>query len=750
MKKTKIFCTFFLFLFLLSFFNFHLVESAPTQDNTQGIYFDDFSDLSGLSLNEVSLSNESNLILSSISQEFFEDFTTTFYKDISTTANWDANLGKVFLSDDWIKMNGEVGYDNLSNNNDLSEYPQIQLDTNNYPYIVWQDNTSGNYEIYFTHWNGSNWVKMNGEAGYDNLSNNGGDSENPQIQLDTNNYPYIVWDDLNIYFTHWNGSNWVKMNGEVGYDDLSTYGSTGDYPQMRLDTNNYPYIVWTYYNNPPGNEEIYFTHWNGSDWVKMNGEVGYDNLSNNSGNSWGPQIQLDTNNYPYIVWDDKTSGNAEIYFTHWNGSDWVKMNGEVGYDNLTNNNLYCYYPQIRLDTNDYPYIVWQCDWIYFTHWNGSNWTKMDGTEGYDVLYGWSPNGQIHIQLDTNNYPYIVWEDGDWSYCDIYFTHWSRSTSALAQSTKINLEGVGVVGAVLTANASTTPETDISYQLSVDGGAHWVNVTSTEEYIFTTPGDDLRWRAVLTTTNASIIPEIDSLSISYSYYPTSTKQSVISSSITPSEVGAWDKIVVNNLLNGQAITYQVLDENGNLIPDSVLPGNSTGFSASDTSTTIDLLSLNGSDYSSIKVKADLSTSSSTTTPEILSWKAYWIKAKGNIDKTIALKDETINFDASDSIGSDLTYYWDFDSSDGLDWDNPDATGPVVSHTYSQPGGYTVTLRVKQGEHTAIDEKTFSITIQPESGSEANYPNSLILDVDKDILLANGEDISNLSALTLIEE
>jgi len=43
-------------------------------------------------------------------------------------------------------------------------------------------------------------------------------------------------------------------------------------------------------------------------------------------------------------------------------------------------------------------------------------------------------------------------------------------------------------------------------------------------------------------------------------------------------------------------------------------------------------------------------------------------------------------------SQLIYKWDFDASDGIDWDNPDATGPTPTHTYGDNGVYIVTLMV----------------------------------------------------------
>ena len=59
-------------------------------------------------------------------------------------------------------------------------------------------------------------------------------------------------------------------------------------------------------------------------------------------------------------------------------------------------------------------------------------------------------------------------------------------------------------------------------------------------------------------------------------------------------------------------------------------------------------------------------------------------------------------STDSDGSIVGYKWDWDSSNGVDWNNPDATGICQSHTYGSNGTYTVQLQVtddKGAENTA---------------------------------------------------
>ena len=82
-------------------------------------------------------------------------------------------------------------------------------------------------------------------------------------------------------------------------------------------------------------------------------------------------------------------------------------------------------------------------------------------------------------------------------------------------------------------------------------------------------------------------------------------------------------------------------------------------------------------------------------------------------------QTIQFDASDSYHVDpakeiVQYLWDFDASDGVDFDHPDATGVTASHAYGDLGDYTASLKVVDNSTPPrfdIGTYTVHITIPP---------------------------------------
>ncbi|HPV87113.1 MAG TPA: hypothetical protein PLC49_05960, partial [Caldisericia bacterium] len=68
----------------------------------------------------------------------------------------------------------------------------------------------------------------------------------------------------------------------------------------------------------------------GPEWVTAGGQsynATNGNVSNNSGRSWDPSLQLDPSGNPCIAWYDSTPANGEIFFARWNGSSWVNASG---------------------------------------------------------------------------------------------------------------------------------------------------------------------------------------------------------------------------------------------------------------------------------------------------------------------------------------------------------------------------------------------------------------------------------------
>ena len=84
------------------------------------------------------------------------------------------------------------------------------------------------------------------------------------------------------------------------------------------------------------------------------------------------------------------------------------------------------------------------------------------------------------------------------------------------SHKVNSTETNIARVTLTAvdntNSSTTRNADIRYYISNNGGAKWYRVKSGTPFNFTTFGNDIRWKAEMTSLSPAISPKLTSVSV----------------------------------------------------------------------------------------------------------------------------------------------------------------------------------------------------------------------------------------------
>jgi len=634
---------------------------------------------------------------------YAENFTTTTYKDTAnSTGKWDTALGQArLLGKDWVNM--EQTKDSAEEIAANSNGSDILFDSANNPYLVWAEDKIGHNEIYFKKWTpGVGWTKMDGTVGIENISN--GPGSMPQIQLDASNNPYIIWGSAgDIYFTKWTPAlnAWTKADGiTLGSENISNTTNAGQ-PQLQINSLGEPYMVWN--DGSTGTTDTYFSKWTpaANAWTKMDGITpGYDNLSNNPGETRGPAMRINSANIPLIVWEDFTTGQ-DIYFVKWtanpvlcapNSTCWTNMAGTVlGYENLSNDLDGSGNNHLLIDSLGNPYIIWSGSFIYFTKWTtglapgvcagGATacWTKADGaTPGRDNIGGIFFPSYQDFQLDNSKNPNIVWQDtgvggrtdiyfskwtpalNAWTYADgvtlgvenitndavdssyaklqltavdvplviwnywdaggggvgkVLFTKWTagvgwtkmdginpapdilyagsssvssvmeidsnnipyvifhdvlgvnwlrfikwlpvyNSTSTI-QSLNINTSSDFIASAKLSATQTLNGQT-IDYYLSNDGGVTWESVTSGVWHSFTSTGTDLRWRADLATSNPAVTPVIDDLALVY-------KTKTITCNLTPNNLQTGDTVTINAHVTFSATSvWAEIENNGTLL------------------------------------------------------------------------------------------------------------------------------------------------------------------------------------------
>jgi hypothetical protein len=285
---------------------------------------------------------------------------------------------------------------NVSNTTGNSVLPQIATSGNNV-YVTWQDNiTPGNSDIFFA-------VSNNNGTSFGspiNISNSAGGSDSPQIAAVGNNV-YVTWRDnitpgnSDIFFAVSNNNG-----GSFGTPiNLSNNAGSSITPQIAVSGNNV-YITWTD-NITPGNFDIFFAVSNNN-----GGSFGTPiNLSNNAGFSTQQQIAAVSNNV-YVTWTDLTPGNNEIFFA-------VSNNNGTSFGtpkNISNSAGSSEQPQIAVSGNN-VYITWQDftpgNFDIFFAVSDNNGTSFGTPKNISNNAGFSFQPQIAV---SGNNVYITWTD----------------------------------------------------------------------------------------------------------------------------------------------------------------------------------------------------------------------------------------------------------------------------------------------------------------------------------------------------
>jgi len=260
-------------------------------------------------------------------------------------------------------------------------------------YIAWDDNTTGNYEVYFVKSTdgGNSFGKVV------NISNNLGLSGRPSIAAYNGNV-YVVWHDnstsnYEVYFaksTDGGNSFGKSIN-------LSNNAGRSVFPNIAVSTNNTLYVSWKdNTNNPRQNQILHFAKSTdgGNSFINRPVNLAREDVLGI------PAIAASEKTNLYIIWAANFTGNYVIHFTHSTDS------GNTFSDpvNLTSRNGQSSSPQTYPSKNGL-YMVWAHDSIYFEN-------ITDGGSTFGDPINMSKNTDMDSYLPyiaaSGNNIYAVW------------------------------------------------------------------------------------------------------------------------------------------------------------------------------------------------------------------------------------------------------------------------------------------------------------------------------------------------------
>jgi BNR repeat-like domain len=173
-------------------------------------------------------------------------------------------------------------------------------------YVVWEDATPGNYEIYYKNSTdeGATWSTSK------RLSWTTGNSSYPAISIDPSGHLHVIWQDTTgnheIYYTSSmdGGATWTKSK-IISLTSGHSYGPAMGVESMPLGSR--LHVFWA--DDKPGNYEIYYAESadGGATWTTSR------RITWTSGESTLPAVAVDSSGHLHLVWVE-VIGNWEIYY----------------------------------------------------------------------------------------------------------------------------------------------------------------------------------------------------------------------------------------------------------------------------------------------------------------------------------------------------------------------------------------------------------------------------------------------------
>jgi len=219
-----------------------------------------------------------------------------------------------------------------------SQNPDIAVSTDGNIYIVWEDFRNGNWDIYLSRSasGGSNWI-TNIPVNDISLTS---EQRYPKIATAPNGNIFVAWDDSRTGINDHEIYVARSTDGGLTFSDGTAVGDmTGghrQHPDLEVDPQGRPCVVWEDfrgYDYPFQSENsIYFaTSSDGANSFTTNVRVD-DDASQISSSKRFPDLAIGPGGDVYIVWADRRGGNNNVYFCR--SYDGVDFSSEIMVNDL--------------------------------------------------------------------------------------------------------------------------------------------------------------------------------------------------------------------------------------------------------------------------------------------------------------------------------------------------------------------------------------------------------------------------------
>ena len=202
-----------------------------------------------------------------------------------------------------VRVRGMRQVEKLTDNSRDDDYPSIAVRDESTAYAVWQSYSGLADEIRFRKYD-KVWRTVSRVPGVS------GDVWRPQIALDREHRPWVVWSqqvegnfDLYARALDEEKDIWLETVR------LSRHPNPDIDHHLISDARGNLWVVWQGFHG--NNSDIFLRHFDGCEWSP---EV---QITSHPSNDWEPRIGVDSRGKAHIVWDSYRNGNYDVYMRSW-------------------------------------------------------------------------------------------------------------------------------------------------------------------------------------------------------------------------------------------------------------------------------------------------------------------------------------------------------------------------------------------------------------------------------------------------
>ncbi len=162
----------------------------------------------------------------------------------------------------WVGLGGSLTGGGISATAGASASPSVALNSSSNPVVAWsEDLGGGNHDIYLKQFDGIAWVEIASSASAGGISSSAGDSTVPSlVTIESSATPVVAWDEnvsgnTEVYARRLTGGSWVETLGSSTGGGVSSTAGASFAPSLARDAANTLSVAWA--EDVSGTTEVY-------------------------------------------------------------------------------------------------------------------------------------------------------------------------------------------------------------------------------------------------------------------------------------------------------------------------------------------------------------------------------------------------------------------------------------------------------------------------------------------------------------